>query len=277
MRSYQPKKPQSMGWMLLALGVFLVFILLVLPLALIFFAAFRGGWELFARNLLDADMLSAIRLTVVVALITVPVNLVFGTFIAWCVTKFNFTGKRILIAFIDAPYAISPVVAGLCYLLLYGSESWLGGWFDSHGIQIVFAWPAIVLVTIFITSPYVARELIPLMESQGTNEEEAAILLGASGWAMFRRVSLPNIKWGLLYGTVLTTARAVGEFGSVAVVSGAIRGYTNTLPLHVQLLQQDYNSIGAFTAALLLASIALMTLILKTIFEYVQNRKRQEG
>ena len=277
MQNYQPQKPQAAGLVLLATGVFLVFILLVLPLALIFFTAFRGGWELFASNLLDDDMLAAIRLTLLVALITVPVNLVFGTFIAWCVTKFNFTGKRLLIAFIDAPYAISPVVAGLCYLLLYGSESWLGGWFDSRGIQIVFAWPAIVLVTIFITSPYVARELIPLMESQGTNEEEAAILLGGSGWAMFRRVTLPNIKWGLLYGTVLTTARAVGEFGSVAVVSGAIRGYTNTLPLHVQLLQQDYNTVGAFTAALLLASIALLTLILKTIFEYLQNRRHQEA
>jgi sulfate transport system permease protein len=232
---------------------------------------------LFVSNLLDPDMLAAIKLTVVVALITVPVNLVFGTLIAWCVTKFQFRGKKLVVALIDTPYAISPVVAGLCYLLLYGNQGWLGGWLDSYGIQVIFAWPGIVLVTIFITSPYVARELIPLMEAQGNEEEEAAILLGASGWAMFRRVTLPNIKWALLYGTVLTTARAVGEFGSVAVISGSIRGQTNTLPLHVQLLQQDYNAVGAFTAALLLASIALLTLILKTIFEYLQNKKYPES
>src|SRR5690606_31223588 len=268
MHTYIPKKPNARGKILIALGVFFVFLLLILPLTLIFVAAFRGGWALFTNNLLDKDMLSAIRLTLLVALLTVPVNLIFGTLIAWCVTKFRFTGRKLLIAFIDAPFALSPVVAGLCYLLLYGNQSWLGGWLDSQGIQVIFAWPAIVLVTIFITSPYVARELIPLMEVQGTDEEEAAILLGASGWRMFWRVTVPNIKWALLYGTVLTTARAVGEFGSVAVVSGSIRGQTNTLPLHVQLLQQDYNSIGAYTAALLLASIALLTLILKTIFEY---------
>lgn len=273
MHTYIPKKPNARGKILIALGVFFVFLLLILPLTLIFFAAFRGGWVLFTSNLLDKDMLSAIRLTLLVALLTVPVNLVFGTLIAWCVTKFQFTGRKILIAFIDAPFALSPVVAGLCYLLLYGNQSWLGSWLDSQGIQVIFAWPVIVLVTIFITSPYVARELIPLMEVQGTDEEEAAILLGASGWRMFWRVTVPNIKWALLYGTVLTTARAVGEFGSVAVVSGSIRGQTNTLPLHVQLLQQDYNSIGAFTAALLLASIALLTLILKTIFEYRQGKK----
>lgn len=277
MHTYIAKKPNAPGKLLIALGMFFVFILLILPLTLIFVAAFRGGWALFTSNLLDSDMLSAIRLTLWVALLTVPVNLVFGTLIAWCVTKFRFIGRKLLIAFIDAPYAISPVVAGLCYLLLYGNQSWLGGWLDSHGIQIVFAWPVIVLVTIFITSPYVARELIPLMEVQGTDEEEAAILLGASGWAMFWRVTVPNIKWALLYGTVLTTARAVGEFGSVAVVSGSIRGQTNTLPLHVQLLQQDYNSIGAFTAALLLASIAMLTLILKTIVEYRQSKKLAES
>jgi sulfate transport system permease protein len=273
MQTYSAQKPKTLGKVLIGLGLFFVFLLLILPLTLIFVSAFRGGWELFASNLLDKDMLSAIRLTLWVALLTVPVNLVFGTLIAWCVTKFQFAGRKLVIALIDAPYAISPVVAGLCYLLLYGNQSWLGGWLDSQGIQVIFAWPVIVLVTIFVTSPYVARELIPLMESQGSEEEEAAMVLGASGLLMFLRVTLPNIKWALLYGTVLTTARAVGEFGSVAVVSGAIRGHTNTLPLHVQLLQQDYNSVGAFTAALLLASIALLTLILKTIFEYIQNRK----
>lgn len=273
MQTYAAKKPATAGKILIGLGLFFVFLLLILPLALIFVAAFRGGWELFASNLLDKDMLAAIRLTLWVALLTVPVNVVFGTLIAWCVTKFQFTGRKLLIAFIDAPYAISPVVAGLCYLLLYGNQSWLGGWLNEQGVQIIFAWPVIVLVTIFVTSPYVARELIPLMEAQGSEEEEAAMVLGANGLRMFLRVTLPNIKWALLYGTVLTTARAVGEFGSVAVVSGAIRGHTNTLPLHVQLLQQDYNSIGAFTAALLLASIALLTLILKTIFEFFQNWK----
>lgn len=273
MHTYIPRKPTKLGKVLVALGLFFVITLLVLPLILIFISAFSSGWQLFTSNLLDADMVAAIKLTLLVALLTVPVNLVFGTLIAWCVTKFQFFGKKLIIALIDTPYAISPVVAGLCYLLLYGNQGLIGGWLDDYGIQVIFAWPGIVLVTIFVTSPYVARELIPLMESQGNDEEEAAILLGASGWAMFRRITLPNIKWALLYGTVLTTARAVGEFGSVAVISGSIRGQTNTLPLHVQLLQQDYNSVGAFTAALLLASIALLTLILKTIFEYLQNKK----
>ncbi len=273
MHTYIPRKPTNIGKALIALGLFFVVTLLVLPLMLIFISAFSSGWALFTSNLLDKDMLSAIKLTLLVAVLTVPVNLVFGTLIAWCVTKFQFVGKKLIIALIDTPYAISPVVAGLCYLLLYGNQGLIGSWLDDYGIQIIFAWPGIVLVTIFVTSPYVARELIPLMEAQGNDEEEAAILLGASGWAMFRRVTLPNIKWALLYGTVLTTARAVGEFGSVAVISGSIRGQTNTLPLHVQLLQQDYNSVGAFTAALLLASIALLTLILKTFFEYLQNRK----
>lgn len=273
MHTYIPRKPDRIGKVLVGLGLFFVVTLLVLPLVLIFFSAFRSGWQLFTSNLMDSDMISAIKLTLLVAVLTVPVNLVFGTLIAWCVTKFQFFGKKLIIALIDTPYAISPVVAGLCYLLLYGNQGLIGGWLDDYGIQVIFAWPGIVLVTIFVTSPYVARELIPLMESQGNDEEEAAILLGASGWAMFRRITLPNIKWALLYGTVLTTARAVGEFGSVAVISGSIRGQTNTLPLHVQLLQQDYNSVGAFTAALLLASIALLTLILKTIFEYLQNKK----
>lgn len=273
---YTPRKPEGFAKGLLFLGVLLVVVLLILPLLLIFVAAFQGGWTLFAQNLLDKDMLAAIRLTLLVVLLTLPVNLVFGIMIAWCVTRFRFWGRRVIVALIDAPYALSPVVAGLCYLLLYGSEGWLGSWLGDFGIQLVFAWPGIVLVTIFVTSPYVARELIPLMETQGHEEEEAAVLLGASGWYLFWRVTLPNIKWALLYGAVLTTARAVGEFGSVSVISGAIRGQTNTLPLHVQLLHQDYNSIGAFTASLLLASIALLTLVLKTILEYFQREKNRE-
>ncbi len=274
---YTPRKPEGFAKGLLFLGVLLVVVLLILPLLLIFVAAFQGGWTLFAQNLLDKDMLAAIRLTLLVVLLTLPVNLVFGIMIAWCVTRFRFWGRRVIVALIDAPYALSPVVAGLCYLLLYGSEGWLGSWLGDFGIQLVFAWPGIVLVTIFVTSPYVARELIPLMETQGHEEEEAAVLLGASGWRLFWRVTLPNIKWALLYGAVLTTARAVGEFGSVSVISGAIRGQTNTLPLHVQLLHQDYNSIGAFTASLLLASIALLTLVLKTILEYFQREKNSDS
>jgi len=266
------RRPTAAGWLLIGGGIFCMLILLVLPLILIFVAAFSSGWEIVTQNLLDTDMLAAIRLTMWVALLTVPVNLVFGTLIAWCVTRFDFRGKKLLLALVDTPYAISPVVAGLCYLLLYGNQGWLGGWLDERGIQVMFAWPGIVLVTVFVTSPYVARELIPLMQAQGSQEEEAAVLLGAGGWTLFRRITLPNIQWALLYGTVLTTARAVGEFGSVAVVSGSIRGVTNTLPLHVQLLQQDYNSVGAFTASLLLACMALLTLLLKTLFERRQHK-----
>jgi sulfate transport system permease protein len=270
---YTPRKPLGLAKLLVALGMLVVVVFLILPVILILVSAFKGGMELFAQNLLDKDMLAAIRLTLLVVLFTLPVNLLFGIVIAWCVTRFQFFGRRLLMALIDAPYAISPVVAGLCYLLLYGSEGWLGSWLGNHGIQLVFAWPGIVLVTIFVTSPYVARILIPLMETQGHEEEEAAVLLGASGWRLLWRVVLPNVKWALLYGAVLTTARAVGEFGSVAVISGSIRGQTNTLPLHVQLLQQDYNSVGAFTAALLLASIALLTLIVKSVVEYFQPEK----
>lgn len=273
MQKYQHKKPDAVGKALIGLGLTLTFFLLILPLVLIFYTAFKGGWALFAENLLHPDMISAIKLTLLVALITVPVNLVYGTFLAWCVTKFEFRGRKLLIALIDIPYAISPVVAGLCYLLLYGVQGWLGSWLDGYNIQLMFAWPGIVLVTIFVTSPYVARELIPLMQAQGSTEEEAAVLLGGSGWTVFRRVTLPNIKWALIYGTVLTSARAIGEFGSVSVVSGSIRGETNTLPLHVQLLHQDYNTVGAFTAALLLASIALLTLVLKSLVEYKQARR----
>lgn len=273
MQNYIAKKPDALGKWLVGLGLFFVVILLIFPLALIFATAFKSGWTAFTQNLFDKDMISAIQLTILVAVITVPVNLIFGTLVAWCVTKFRFVGRKILIALIDTPYAISPVVAGLCYLLLYGNQGWLGSYLSEWDIQVMFAWPGIVLVTIFVTCPYVARELIPLMEAQGKDEEEAAILLGASGWKMFWNITVPNIKYALLYGAVLTTARAVGEFGSVAVVSGSIRGETNTLPLQVQLLHQDYNAVGAYTAALLLACFALLTLVLKTIFEWVENKK----
>lgn len=274
-QTHSEKLAQSQGWrrrLLLTLGFAFTFLFLVLPLILIFYQTFHKGWEIFTSNLLDPDMLSAIRLTLLVAVLTVPLNLMFGTFLAWCVTKFSFPGRKLLSTMIDVPFAMSPVVAGLAYLLVYGSQSPIGAWLMEHDLQLMFAWPGIVMVTVFVTCPYVARELIPLMQAQGSDEEEAATLMGATGWQTFRRVTLPNVKWALLYGVVLTNARAVGEFGSVAVVSGSIRGETNTLPLHVELLHQDYNTTGAFTAAALLASIALLTLILKAVLEWRQER-----
>ncbi|MEC7377728.1 MAG: sulfate ABC transporter permease subunit CysW, partial [Pseudomonadota bacterium] len=216
--------------------------------------------------------LHAIGLTLLVALLTVPLNLVFGVFLAWLVTRFTFPGRKLLATLIDIPFAVSPVVAGLLYLLLYGSNGWIGQWLGEHDIQLMFSWPGIVMVTVFVTCPFVARELIPLMQQHGRQEEEAGVVLGASGWQLFRRVTLPNIRWALLYGVILTNARAVGEFGAVSVVSGNIRGETNTLPLHVELLYQDYNIVGAFAASSLLAGIALLTLVVKAIIEWRQSR-----
>lgn len=258
---------------LVGLAIFLSALFLLLPLVAIFAQAFAEGLEMFWANLSDEYTLAAIGLTLFIAALTIPVNLVFGVFLAWLVTRFAFPGRRLLQTLIDIPFAVSPVVAGLVYLLLYGRNGWIGGWLDSHDIQIMFAWPGIVLVTIFVTCPFVARELIPLMQAQGAREEEAAVTLGASGWTVFRRVTLPNIKWALLYGVILTNARAVGEFGAVSVVSGSIRGETNTLPLHVELLYQDYNTVGAFTAAALLALIALFTLAAKALLEWRATRR----
>ena len=270
--------PRSLlQWFLVLLALTLTVLLLVLPLVLIFSKALGAGWEMVALNLADSDMRHAIWLTVLAALITVPVNLVFGVLLAWCVTRYEFRGRKLLTTLIGIPFAMSPVVAGLCYLVIYGIESRLGGWLFDHDIQLMFAWPGIVMVTIFVTCPYVARVLIPLMESQGSDEEEAALLLGASGFKTFLYVTLPNIKWALLYGVVITNARAVGEFGAVSVVSGSIRGQTLTLPLHVELLHQDYNTVGAFTAAALLASMAMLTLVLKTIMEWRQQQRITNG
>ena len=249
-------------WSLIGSALTLTLLLLVIPLILIFSQAFADG----------ADSLWA--LTLFVAALTVPINLVFGIFLAWLVTRFEFPGRKVLITLIDIPFAVSPVVAGLLYLLLYGSNGWLGGWLLDQDIQLMFAWPGIVMVTVFVTCPFVARELIPLMQQQGRDEEEAGVVLGASGWQLFRKVTLPNIQWALLYGVVLTNARAVGEFGAVSVVSGNIRGETNTLPLHVELLYQDYNVAGAFTSASLLAGIALLTLLVKSFVEWRQERQR---
>ena len=263
------RQPVNWGkWLLIGIGVLVSLLLLVVPMISIFYEALKMGLGVAFQNLGDSDMLHAIWLTVLVALITVPVNLVFGTLLAWLVTRFNFPGRQLLLTLIDIPFAVSPVVAGLLYLLFWGTNGPIGGWLDAHNIQLMFAWPGMVLVTIFVTCPFVVRELVPVMLSQGSQEDEAAVLLGASGWQMFRRVTLPNIRWALLYGVVLTNARAIGEFGAVSVVSGSIRGETYTLPLQVELLHQDYNTAGAFTAAALLTLMAIVTLFLKSALQW---------
>ena len=250
----------------LALGFFALFLLL--PLLVVFAEALRKGWLLYVQAFLDPDALAAIRLTLIAAGIAVPLNLVFGLAAAWSITKFDFRGKNLLITWIDLPFSVSPVVAGLIYVLVFGAQGWLGPWLAAHDIQIIFALPGIVLATIFVTLPFVARELIPLMEAQGCEEEEAATVLGATGWQTFFKITLPNIKWGLLYGVILCNARAMGEFGAVSVVSGHIRGYTNTIPLHVEILYNEYNAVAAFALASLLAFLALITLALKTWVEW---------
>jgi len=241
---------------------------LVLPLAAVFIEAFRRGVGAFFVALGEPDTLSAMRLTLTVAAIAVPLNLVFGVAAAWAIAKFEFKGKAFLITLIDLPFSVSPVISGLVYVLLFGAGSALGPWLKSHGIEILFAVPGIVLATIFVTFPFIARELIPLMQEQGTGDEEAALSLGASGWQTFRHVTLPNIKWGLLYGVLLCNARAMGEFGAVSVVSGHIRGLTNTLPLHVEILYNEYNFVAAFAVSTLLAALALVTLVLKSLLEH---------
>jgi sulfate transport system permease protein len=252
----------------LFLVVFLFLALfLVLPLVAVFVEAFRKGIESFWEAIVEPDALASIRLTLLVAAISVPLNLIFGVAAAWAIAKFEFKGKAFLITLIDLPFSISPVISGLVYVILFSSQSVLGPWLKSYGIEVLFAVPGIVLATIFVTFPFVARELIPLMQDQGTGDEEAAISLGASGWQTFWYVTLPNIKWGLLYGVLLCNARAMGEFGAVSVVSGHIRGETNTMPLHIEILYNEYNMGAAFAVATLLAGLALVTLVLKTILE----------
>jgi len=241
---------------------------LLLPLTVVFVQAFSKGWSVYIAALLEPNALLAARLTLLTALIAVPLNLVFGIAAAWSIAKFEFKGKSLLITLIDLPFSVSPVVSGLIYVLMFGLQGWLGPWLQAHDIKLIFAVPGIVLATLFVTFPFVARELIPLMQSQGTEEEEAALVLGASGWQIFWHVTLPNIRWGLLYGVILCNARAMGEFGAVSVVSGHIRGQTNTLPLHVEILYNEYNSAAAFAVASLLASLALVTLALKSFFEW---------
>jgi len=241
---------------------------LLLPLTVVFVQAFSKGWSVYIEALSEPNALLAARLTLLTALIAVPLNLVFGVAAAWSIAKFEFKGKSLLITLIDLPFSVSPVVSGLIYVLMFGLQGWLGPWLQAHDIKLIFAVPGIVLATLFVTFPFVARELIPLMQSQGTEEEEAALVLGASGWQIFWHVTLPNIRWGLLYGVILCNARAMGEFGAVSVVSGHIRGQTNTLPLHVEILYNEYNSAAAFAVASLLASLALVTLALKSFFEW---------
>lgn len=253
---------------LLALGLGFFAIFLLLPLVAVFTEALRKGWAMYFAALADEETMSAIRLTLTAAVIAVPLNLVFGVTAAWLIAKHEFRGKQLLITLIDLPFSVSPVVAGLMYVLIFGAQGWIGPWLQDHDIKIIFAVPGIVLATIFVTFPFVARELIPLMQAQGKDEEEAATVLGASGWQTFRRVTLPNIKWGLLYGVILCNARAMGEFGAVSVVSGHVRGLTNTLPLHVEILYNEYQFAAAFAVASLLALLALVTLVIKQIVEW---------
>jgi sulfate/thiosulfate transport system permease protein len=260
------------------IGVTLLFLSLFLfiPLAAVFTEALRKGLDTYFVAITEADALSAIKLTLIAAGIAVPLNLIFGVSAAWAIAKFEFKGKSFLITLIDLPFAVSPVIAGLIYVLMFGLQGWFGEWLSDHDLKIVFAIPGIVLATMFVTFPFVARELIPLMQAQGKEEEEAALVLGASGWQMFWRVTLPNIKWGLLYGVILCNARAMGEFGAVSVVSGHIRGLTNTMPLHVEILYNEYNYAAAFAVASLLTLLALLTLVLKSYVEWRTARDAAE-
>jgi len=266
------RDPAWVRWSLIAVALLFLGFFLVLPLAAVFAEALGHGLAAYFASFRDPDALAAIRLTLLTAAIAVPANLVFGIAAAWAIAKFSFPGKSLLITLIDLPFAVSPVISGLIYVLVFGARGWFGPWLIAHNIQIIFAVPGIVLATIFVTFPFVARELIPVMQAQGTDEEMSAVTLGASGWQIFRRVTLPNIKWGLLYGVILCNARAMGEFGAVSVVSGHIRGETDTMPLHIEILYNEYNFTAAFAVASLLALLALVTLALKTIVEWRHQR-----
>jgi len=255
-------------WTLLTLGLAFFALFLIMPLLAVFTEALRKGFQVYFDALVEPDALASIQLTLLAALVSVPLNLVFGVCAAWAIAKHDFRGKQLLITLIDLPFSVSPVVAGLIYVLLFGAQGWFGPWLQEHDWKIIFAVPGIVLATVFVTFPFVARELIPLMQAQGRDEEEAATVLGASGWQTFWYVTLPNVKWGLLYGVILCNARAMGEFGAVSVVSGHIRGQTNTLPLHVEILYNEYQFAAAFAVASLLAILALVTLVLKQFVEW---------
>ncbi|MCX7229993.1 MAG: sulfate ABC transporter permease subunit CysW [Burkholderiales bacterium] len=265
-------EPRWVRWTLTTVALVFLGLFLALPLVTVFFEAFRKGAGVYLASLVDPDALAAIRLTLLVAFIAVPLNLVFGIAAAWAIAKFSFRGKQFLITLIDLPFSVSPVVAGLIYVLMFGAQGWFGPWLQANDWKIVFAVPGIVLATVFVTFPFVARELIPLMQAQGSDEEQAALTLGASGWQMFARVTLPNIRWALLYGVILCNARAMGEFGAVSVVSGHIRGLTNTIPLHVEILYNEYQFAASFAVASLLTLLAVATLIVKRIVEWRTSR-----
>lgn len=263
--------------LLITIALIFLALFLVIPLVAVFTEAFSRGWGVYVAAITEPDAWHAIKLTLLAAAIAVPLNVIFGLSAAWAITKFQFRGKQALITLIDLPFAVSPVVAGLIYVLLFGAQGWLGPWLAENDIRIIFAVPGIVLATIFVTFPFIARELIPLMEEQGTSYEEAALTLGASGWQTFWRVTMPAIKWGLLYGIILCNARAMGEFGAVSVVSGHIRGQTNTLPLHIEILYNEYQFAAAFAAASLLAGLALITLLVKSLLEWRHNQEREKS
>ncbi|MEK7323383.1 MAG: sulfate ABC transporter permease subunit CysW [Pseudomonadota bacterium] len=273
-RNIATREATWVRWLLIAITLVFLTAFLFVPLLSVFVEALRNGVDAYWEALKEPDALSAIKLTVLVAVIAVPLNLVFGLAAAWAIAKFEFRGKSLLITLIDLPFSVSPVIAGLVYVLLFGLQGWMGPWLAEHDIQLIFAVPGLVLATLFVTFPFIARELIPLMQEQGKEEEEAAVSLGASGWQTFWHVTLPNVKWGLLYGVILCNARAMGEFGAVSVVSGHIRGFTNTMPLHVEVLYNEYNFVAAFAVASLLALLALVTLIAKTWVEWHTQRER---
>lgn len=265
--THAPVRPNRGAQVLIGLAVGLTLLFVAAPLAYIFVRALSRGWAVYAANILHPATLHAIWLTTITAIIVVPLNVAFGIAAAWAVAKHRFPGRGLLVTVIEIPFSISPIIAGICYLLLYGRQGLLGPWLQAHDLQVMFALPGIVLVTMFVTAPFVAREVLPLMQAQGSDQEQAAVTLGANGWQIFTRVTLPNIRWALLYGAVLCTARAVGEFGGVSVVSGNIRGQTNTLPLHVELLFNDLNAVGAFAAASTLTLIAIVALLVKALLE----------
>lgn len=271
-------EPRIIKWALITVALLFLGFLLILPLVSVFVEAFRKGWEVYAASLIESDAAAAIRLTLLVAVIAVPLNLLFGLAAAWAITKFQFKGKNLLITLIDLPFAVSPVISGLIFVLLFGAKGWFGPWLQENDLKIIFALPGIVLATVFVTFPFVARELLPLMQAQGTLEEEAAVTLGAKGWRIFWKVTIPNIKWGLLYGVILCNARAMGEFGAVSVVSGHIRGQTNTMPLHIQILYNEYNFAGSFAIASLLVLLAVVTLVVKSVIEWKHAKEQsREG
>ncbi len=271
------QEPLAVRWLLIAVAMAFLGIFLFLPLGVVFASAFRKGAGAYFDAFRDGDALSAIRLTLFAALIAVPANMIFGIAASWAIARFQFVGKSLLITLIDLPFSVSPVVSGLIYVLIFGLQGVLGPWLEKHDIKIIFAVPGILLATIFVTFPFVARELIPLIHAQGNDEEEAALTLGANGWQTFFRITLPNIKWGLLYGVILCNARAMGEFGAVSVVSGHIRGLTNTMPLHIEILYNEYQYVAAFAVASLLALLALATLAVKSLVEWKEDRQWSNG